>query len=378
MSGEAIFSILRRRFASGPTIAEAFGRGRAAGNNFDAIRLFAALTVLYTHAFLLTIGANPTDFLYAVSGGQTYFGDFAIGVFFVLSGFLIAQSWMRYPDLTSFARNRALRIMPALAVVVLAAVFIIGPVVSTLPANEYFAEGQTWRYLLNVLFLYRNDMLPGVFADASYAPIVNMPLWTLKFEVLCYALIALLGACRMLTARGCLLIVLACMVMSLIVESSVNSLFENFLRQFSVMGAWFFGGAFFAAAADRIRLNAALAISGAAILGLTLTSAGFDQAFAFAGAYLVLFIGLTSLGAVRHAGRFGDFSYGVYIWSWPIQQIAAIYAAPDSPMIVLAISLPATLAMACLSWNFIEKPALRLKSNGAFARRPSQPVFAGE
>lgn len=140
------------------------------------------------------------------------------------------------------------------------------------------------------------------------------------------------------------------------------------------MAPWFFGGAFFAVAGDRIRLNAASATLCVVALALALLFGGFNQIFGLAGTYLVLFAGFAALGALRNAGRFGDFSYGVYIWSWPIQQIIAIHIAP-SPAIVLAISAPASLAVAYLSWRIIEKPALRLKSNSALAHGRRQPLF---
>jgi peptidoglycan/LPS O-acetylase OafA/YrhL len=377
MSGEPVLSVLRRRITHGPTIAEAFGRGVAEGNNFDAIRLFAALMVLYAHSFLLTIEHDPTDILDRMSGGQTGYGDIAIGTFFVLSGFLIAASWMRRPDIAVFARNRVMRIMPALTAVVLASIFLIGPAVTTLSASEYFADNKTWRYLLNLVFLYTNNRLPGVFTEIPHGDVVNGPLWTLTFEVICYGLLALIGAARKLTPCGCLAVIIACMALSIVIGDTVDSPTENFLRRLSVMGAWFFGGAFLAVAGNRIPLNSGIALLSVAALALSMRVGGFAQIFVFAGPYLVLFAGLSWRGPLRHVSRVGDFSYGVYIWSWPVQQIALLHVSSNSPAAVLAISFPLSLALAFISWRYIEKPALRLKSKSALASLYRQPVRAG-
>lgn len=373
---EFLSTFLQKRFAHGPTIAEAFERSMTEGNNFDAIRLFAAMMVLYAHSFLLTLGGNPTDILGRISGGQTGYGDIAIGAFFVLSGFLIAVSWMRRPDLAVFARNRAMRIMPALIVVVLAAVFLIGPAVTTVSLNDYFAAAETWRYLLNIVFYNSHNSLPGVFTGNAQTSGVNGPLWTLQFEAVCYSLIALLGFWRGLTARRCLAMILAFMILSIALGDSISSPAENFLRRLSNMGAWFFGGAFLAATADKVRLNRETATVSAVALVFGMAAGGFSQIFIFAGPYLVVYAGLAWRGPLRHVGRLGDFSYGVYIWSWPIQQTALLHLPSDSPAALIAVSLPATLLIAVLSWRCIEKPALRLKAKSALAILYRRPVLA--
>jgi peptidoglycan/LPS O-acetylase OafA/YrhL len=114
-----------------------------------------------------------------------------------------------------------------------------------------------------------------------------------------------------------------------------------------------------------------------AALALSMRVGGFAQIFVFAGPYLVLFAGLSWRGPLRHVSRVGDFSYGVYIWSWPVQQIALLHVSSNSPAAVLAISLPLSLALAFISWRYIEKPALRLKSKSALASLYRQPVRAG-
>lgn len=356
---------------SGPTLAEAFSAGRAGANNFDAIRLFAALMVLYSHAWLLSVDGNPTDFISHFTHDQTGMGDLGIGIFFVLSGFLIAQSWRRRPDLADFTRNRVLRIMPALTAVVLASVFLIGPLVTTATQADYWSSGETWAYLLNIVFAYPIDTLPGVFENAAYRPVVNGPLWTLHFEALCYISVAALGALKLLTLRGCLIVHVILLALLVAVSPTIDNDVEDYIRQVATMGGWFYGGVLFAVLDEETRLDWRVAALAAVALLIAGRTGGFDQLWTFAGAYLVLFIGFAALGAVRRVGEVGDVSYGVYIWSCPIQQILATQFFPASPWITVAISTPLSIAIAYASWRLIEKPALKLKKRSLAAERIS-------
>src|SRR5689334_15260083 len=125
-------------------------------NAFDALRLFAALLVIVGHAFRLT---GEAGVMFAGAGVATT----GVKIFFVISGYLVAQSWLRDPDARRFLQRRLLRIVPGLAAVVLVTVFVLGPLLSTLPAAAYFADPRTWTYLANLAF-YPADALPGLFA----------------------------------------------------------------------------------------------------------------------------------------------------------------------------------------------------------------------
>ena len=113
-------------------------------NNFDAVRLIAAAAVIYGHAHPLT-GTVDVGFM----GNAVQ--SFAVKVFFVISGFLIATSWIADPNVPRYLEKRALRIFPALVVVVVLCAFVLGPVVTTLPLTQYFANGRTRAYLWNIL-----------------------------------------------------------------------------------------------------------------------------------------------------------------------------------------------------------------------------------
>ena len=158
-------------------------------NNADFVRFIAAAAVVVSHAYPLA-ARNADEPLVRLSGGQTTLGTLAVTTFFALSGYLITQSWLRRRDLGAFAAARALRILPGLAVVVALTVFVYGPLLTTLPVLRYFVKYETVRYLGAVALWHMPFTLPGVLEDVPFTARGNGSLWTLWYEVVCYAAIA--------------------------------------------------------------------------------------------------------------------------------------------------------------------------------------------
>ena len=135
-------------------------------NNFDALRIAAALTVLAVHQRALMGQPEP-----GILGIATWAGV-AVWVFFVISGYLVAQSWFADPQVLRFAQRRVLRIWPALTAVVLLSVLVVGPWMTSLPLQEYWRHDATWAYL-RMLAMETRHILPGVFDQAPGSTSVN-------------------------------------------------------------------------------------------------------------------------------------------------------------------------------------------------------------
>ncbi len=103
---------------------------RARANNFDTLRAIAAVMVLASHAFALA-GDDRAEPIWRLSREQTTGGSLAVTIFFVISGYLITMSFERTRTTVAFVVNRALRLLPALAVVVLFLALIAGPILSS-------------------------------------------------------------------------------------------------------------------------------------------------------------------------------------------------------------------------------------------------------
>ena len=163
-------------------------------NNFDLLRFVAATLVLVDHSAVLTgRPGHPGLFAYETLGG------FAVAVFFIISGFLVAASWERAPRLGAFALKRALRIIPAYAAVVAFAALVLGPIVTELAPGAYFRNPLTWAYFRNLTFVELYYSLPGVFTRNPFPNAVNGSIWTLPIEVTMYIALAALGWIGLMT-----------------------------------------------------------------------------------------------------------------------------------------------------------------------------------
>ena len=318
-------------------------------NNFDGIRLVAALAVIIGHAWPLTGTAHPPR----IAGIAIY--DLAVLVFFSVSGYLITRSWQRSPVVRRFLAARVLRIFPALLVVVVLTTLLVGPLVTTLQPGAYFSATTTWGYLLNTTLVAVYD-LPGVFTENPLPP-VNGALWSLGPEFLCYLGVLGIGllAVRARLA-GFIVVTIALMVTSLVSEDPIQT----------TAGAMaFFGVSAVIATVARDRTlplwPALVAVAGWLIVSVIVPEAGRPLAWIVVP-YVVVAVGIRATPVIRSAGRFGDFSYGLYLWGFLVQQVTIATLGVLPLALDLLVVVPVTGILAYASWHLVEKRALALKS----------------
>ena len=332
-------------------------------NGFDSIRLLAALLVIFSHAFLLTSGNYDDEWVHMATGGQTTLGSVAVGAFFVISGLFITASFDRSVSRADFVRKRALRIMPALVVVISLTVFVLGPLLTTLPLDAYFGNRETWTYLGHMVFLPVTAFLPGVF-EGNTLPTVNESIWTLKYEVICYAITFF----TMMLARRARVIVLAGWIASFLIvrfwpNADFVSGFEYYIVATARMFRFFGTGMLLYLFRDRVMISPRLAWACLAITVAGTQTPVFLEICAVFGGYALIVFGFLAPAAFRQLARRGDWSYGVYVYGWPVQQVTALFidAARDNAYVNSAISLVCALVLGWLSWTLVEHPALRFK-----------------
>lgn len=334
-------------------------------NNFDVLRLVAAVSVMFSHAFLIADGTQKHEWLIRLTGNQSILGLCGVFVFFAISGFLVTQSFEQTGDPLRFLAKRALRIFPGLFVAALLSALVLAPLVSTLELGAYFRQSAPYRYILsNSLLMQSVHELPGVmFANNPAGLEINGSMWTLRFEFMMYVMVMALGMLRLLKLSvmlGLLALGLACLQ------------FQDELD--FLLGGWGWLLAFFAMGMILYRLRATAIFDGRiaalALAGLVLSVPlrQFIPLFPLFGCYLALWLALNRRLPVIPAARFGDLSYGLYIYGWPVEE-GVIWALGGRAAWwqVFGLALPATAALAFLSWHLIEHPALRLKPGG---RRP--------
>jgi peptidoglycan/LPS O-acetylase OafA/YrhL len=205
-------------------------------NNFDTVRLLAALSVLFSHSFLIAEGSEAHEPFVWLTGNQCVLGLVGVFVFFIISGFLVTASYCRTPAPAGFTLRRALRIFPGLAVNALICALVVGPLVTSLPAAAYFGNAALRTFLVDTLSLQTGaPPLPGVlFADNSVGLIVNGSLWTLRYEIMMYLMIVVLGLTRLLRLSTCV---------ALVGVGVAAVYFEKYLGPFGDFGemAWLVG-----------------------------------------------------------------------------------------------------------------------------------------
>ncbi|HLI20734.1 MAG TPA: acyltransferase, partial [Stellaceae bacterium] len=328
-------------------------------NNFDALRLVAAISVVFSHAFLIGTGQQDSDPLMRLTGGQTIFGVVGVFVFFTISGFLVTQSFEQTRSAPRFAVKRALRIYPGLAVCLLLSGFVLGPWLTSLPLRNYFGDGGTYAYVVsNFTMVNPTRTLPGVwFTKWDAGGVVDGPLWTLPCELAMYVLVLALGLLRAIDLR---------IIAALIVLGMGGIWFDTASSQyFSGSALWLLG--FFASgmALYRLRdsglLNGKIALAACAGLVVSVPLNAFILLFPLFGSYLVIYLAFARWLKPLPAARYGDLSYGLYIYGWPVEQtLVALHGGAMPWPLLFAEALPITAALAFASWHLVEKRALRL------------------
>jgi peptidoglycan/LPS O-acetylase OafA/YrhL len=333
-------------------------------NSFNLLRLIAASAVLFSHCFHLS-GNGASEPILRFTNYSTL-GELAVDVFFVMSGYLVTASFLRDPIPLNFIVKRLLRIFPALGVVIVLSVLVLGPMLTSLPVGEYFAHPQTRDYLRN-LFLDMRYELPGVFSNNPYLEGVNGALWTLPMEVLMYFIVLSLGTFRAMTWRGCAVALLIFAWLHYAVPASIFTKTGMVLHvmpysALTRLGMYYFAGALCFLSREKWSTNRDVVVLSVIALAL-FAKAPIAETIAFlALPYLVISFAHLKSGISDRITRIGDFSYGIYLYAFPVQQTTImLFEGQISPMHVFLISFPITVFLAFVSWHFIEKPALKLK-----------------
>ncbi|MBB3105425.1 acyltransferase family protein [Azomonas macrocytogenes] len=326
-------------------------------SNFDFLRFSAAVMVVISHSYWLH-GSHNSESLIT---GEFGIGLIAVYMFFIISGFLVTSSWKNSRDNFSFVIKRLLRIIPALIVATLFTVFIIGSFVTELPLAEYYFNNRTWKYLSNLVFWIQFD-LPGVFTGNPFPNIVNGSIWTLPFvllmdiSLLCFAVSGMLQPTIIVTG----LVTLILTNIALLTFTEVDS---KSIINLITLGTFFYFGVTLYLFYERVPWNKTLALvlTSVLLLGLTLKLGSITLVIALP--YLTIYVAYLRIPRLSHFGRYGDFSYGIYLFGFPMQQLIIHWLDADSISIsaFIALSLIVSFTMGVLSFYLIERPSLALK-----------------
>lgn len=338
-------------------------RGR--DNNFDLIRIAAAGVVLFVHSRALTGGEGYADF----AGLRNFtMGAVAVDVFFFTSGYLICGSLLSRGNIFDFVSARVLRVFPALWVMVLTTVAALGFFATSLSPAEFFSSPVTQTYVWRGMTLINGVKfdLPGLFPHNPIPFVANGSLWTLPVEWRLYEYMAGIWVALGLTPA------LRLRAMRYILPAAALICAVMVLRNCAVQGEregvltpqfMFFFGASLQIWRDRLFLSWRLFLALLAGLALSepLSPSGFFVLYLLALGPVTLHCAFLIGGPIRLYNRLGDYSYGFYIYAFPIQQ-SIVHFFPGATAGQLDLFAGAgALFCAALSWHFLEKPALAMK-----------------
>ena len=298
-------------------------------NNFDTLRLTLAVLVIFSHAFSLARGSNATEPLFSLTHGQTTLGEVSVWGFFAISGFLITQSWLRTPSPSKFLKRRVGRIYPGFLVLSLISAFVIIPVAS----DSHAFPNLSFIDITDTLRLQQFQS-PPVFSQ-NPGTTLNGSLWSIPYEFWCYLGVLCLGICGILTKRNFLVLVFICTIAAHVYLQVTGwipggGLLGKIVGSplgWTIVLPYFLAGMLFNLFGGRILIR-----TSRMLLALTLLVAsyfvphGVAIAMPICGSYLLL--GLAYLPALNrlNLGRYGDFSYGVYLYAFPIEQLLIMNA----------------------------------------------------
>lgn len=339
---------------------------------FNAMRVFAASLVVLSHSFGAAENREYDDPLKYLTS-KLNLGNLAVFTFFLISGFVITQSCLRSETSRSYLLKRAARLLPGLVVVTLFCAFLIGPMVTSFPLARYFKDPKFYRFFLNCLFVLRGQ-LPGVFEHNPSGDHVNISLWTLRDELFCYVtillIIVLLQRFSSLFVAGLAagLVILAYPTCTAFATEEIQHLrsalsvkvdVAYIFSQGMTVIPFFFVGSLLYYARNRIPISfAGFVISLIAMVAIIRYMQIFPL-FPFALGYATIYLGFYS-NSVFDWFQKNDYSYGIYIFGFPIQQTLVTFFPTGMTWWANALlAYPIVLCLAALSWHFVERPSLR-------------------
>ena len=367
---------------SHPPIANAQRASGIYSNNFDSLRLILALLVIFSHSYMVGRGSNLIEPLYVLTGGQLTLGYISVWGFFGISGFLITKSWLGSPSVWKFLRHRVGRIYPGFTVAALICAFLVIPIATSIQSIRQISP---LHFILHTLRLNIWE-LPYAFDRNAFPNSVNSSLWSIPFEFWCYLMTLLMGLLGVLRWRHLLsLIFLGLLCGRLLFDMTGSQPHWPFLANiigdlytWFVVLPFFMAGMLFHLYGGPRLIRTPWVVLSAVVL---VVSVAIPHALLFTmpicGVYLLMKLAYARSLNFLDLGRRGDFSYGVYLYAWPIQQLVVMKAGGAlNPLLLFAVAAPSALLLGMLSWFLVERHFIPAKIDRSRVSEAGNPTSA--
>jgi peptidoglycan/LPS O-acetylase OafA/YrhL len=355
------------------------GGREARDNSFGLLRLVLASSVIISHAYVLS-GRFDEEFVMRFSGGQQGLGGLAVAGFFVVSGFLVTASVMNASP-ARYAWRRFIRIFPGYWACLLVTAFVFAPLTWVyergLAGGFLDAPQGPWDYLRSNAFIgIRQYGISGLLLNTPFgvqtgSSVFDGSLWSLIYEVICYVALGLLALTLLKRAPRLTAAVVAAALYLVVLTASILSWSPAIalplvglihVDQLIVLGFCFALGAVFHVFKSSIPLHPIAGLAAATILLGSLYFRFYPVVGPIALAYLLIWLAFRLPRGTRRIGVKNDYSYGIYIFAFPIQQSLAEVGVAHTwlPLYTWATFL-LTVPLAMLSWHVVEKRALMFR-----------------
>jgi peptidoglycan/LPS O-acetylase OafA/YrhL len=374
------------KWIPGRTLADEFS---PRANSIGFLRLVLATSVLVAHASPLGFGG--TNYGHTLTRNQLELGGFGVYGFFVLSGFLITASGMRF-SLPRYGWHRFLRIFPGFWACLLVTAFVIAPLVAlyerdTLAGFWNHPTGPADYVIDNFFTGIQQYGISGLLSTTPYGKMTGGPsafdgsLWSLIYELSCYVMVAVLAWTGVLRGAPRLVLVVTGAMYALMVADFVRQLpdtntgmfVRGYIGPLPLIGTLdvttavmlimlFLAGACMHLFKHRVPMHPAIAAGAAVAFFGSAALGGFMVIGTPAYVYLLIWTACKLPKLFQGVGRKRDYSYGIYIYAFPVQQVIALVGgAKWGPLVYIVLSLAGTVLLAVPSWHLVEKPAMSAK-----------------
>lgn len=350
------------------TIEEKYNRKN---NIFDYIRIILAFCVIFTHSYPIFFGPTASDPITEKILRTETVGGIAVICFLVLSGFMSTQSIIHSKNSKQFILKRILRIFPSLILMLLLTIFIIAPLGYS-GEGPYFSKSVSDYFFGNVnVFTNTRYSIDGVFQNNPYPSAINGSIWTIKHEFMAYIVLMLLSLCSMLKDRkytlGMTILVMVIYILGVTPVLTIKKLafigILNEISQFIKLLMYFLIGTTIYLYKDKIHVSFKGFIMACIILIFGILINITNYVIIFVLPYMLMYLGTIKISEKKDIlKKIGDFSYGLYIYAFPIQQLIVYYLREKINIFqYIGLSMLITAVVSVITTLIVDNNVKRIK-----------------
>lgn len=321
--------------------------------NLNFIKFIAALAVIVSHSYPLSQGANCKDFLLKISNQTLGLGGVAVAVFFISSGFFVTKSIEKSKG-NHYLVNRFKRIFPPLWFVLILTILICSLFFTSCRLKEFFLSKDFLVYCLNFLLIPIHN-LPGVFTNNIFPGVINGALWTLPIEFVCYIVLYVLYKLNLVNKKFYKISLIPVLLLFVVIYY-VNLPIILLVRGYFAPLFMFYLGSFFWVFRDKIIMDFKIFILCSVLFVISIFMKQGQLGLLLFFPYIVLYSSFSFKQINANMANLGNYSYGIYLCGWPIQQmVVSLFDGSMSILVNVLICLPIAIIMGYLTYSLIEK-----------------------